>query len=471
MPRVAGRTVAAVMVAIGGSILAALAPTSISLLILIALVALAITIWLPGILFGMYLLLPFYKAAVHDYSPVDLTLALAFLTSLQIFPVLSMRGSITVRRSVAVLWLLLEMIILGSLLYAPDVALGLDRVLNWSALIFVPVAVGAHPRAIRQLLWLFFALGALIVFLGITQLSSDQRLAVLGINTIAVGRGALLVPLLAVMFVLPRASLPLQVITVVLIPASFVVALASGSRGPIVVLIVLAVVMGWRWLFQTGSRDPRAGRTVLAVAVASIAVAFVAATNIPGESLERFANLGEFTGAAVSGGADAASDTSAGARVTLFESAWAMFEDHPLIGAGAAGFAAISARYAGVNGADEYPHNAFLQFAAEHGVVGLAVFGAFVVMLLVRRPREASAAAVRGLALFFLLNAKVSGNVFEDRTLWGLILLVLLMTIPDARTPDVATTQAPFDTLRPSGRFESTVKGVPFGGRQAGHGR
>jgi len=359
--------------------------------------------------------------------------ALSVLVSLQIIPLLTTHRPRTIPWLVLGLWAALATLIFIGMAYAPDQELAESRTINWIALVAVPLGIGAlrvgsEPRAVRHLLWVIFLIGTVSVLSGLLQLSSEQRLTALNTDTIAAGRAALLVPILAVTFVLPRGVLLMQVVTVALIPASLIVSVASGSRGPLLVLFVLAVVWGLRWLTRASGPGRRSIWIPVAVVIASIGLISVVAANVPGESIDRYTSLGSFVEGALAGDVNpSAGDVSAGTRLTLYQGAWAMFEDNPLIGAGTAGFAATSARYVGASDADLYPHNALLQFAAEYGVLGIALFGILVVLALIRALPSGDPTAIRALFVFALLNAMVSGNIFDDRTLWGLLLLVLLV--------------------------------------------
>ena len=440
----------ALVLGLGGALLAVGAPL-IAIGVTVAILLVVATVWLPGVLFGLYLVLPYYKAAAQDFSPIDLTVALALLMSIQIVPVIlgyRPRGS---ARPVITLWVVLALMVLIGVVYAQDQDLAIDRALNWAFLVFIPVMagalrVGADATSVRHLLWTFLGLGMVVTFLGISQLSGEQRLEVLGTDTIAVARAALLVPIMALFFILPRGGTLTRYVTIVSIPAALIVAVASGSRGPLLAfLIVFAVwALQRRPGFRSGTHG--GGRAIAGVAIASVVILWATAASLPDEALRRFERLGEFAQSVLAGEDAAAQDSSAGARVTLFRGAWAMFEDNPVAGSGTAGFEAGSQYYVGVREAAEYPHNALLQFAAEYGIVGVVIFAIFVAAALVRRLPAGPPMAIRALYLYFLLNAMVSGNIFEDRTLWGLLLLILVLA-PGRVKDDGARSRSPSEPL------------------------
>ncbi len=114
----------------------------------------------------------------------------------------------------------------------------------------------------------------------------------------------------------------------------------------------------------------------------------------------------------------------------LFAYAGELWSHSPLIGAGTGGFQTLSPRALGA-AADAYPHNAVLQFAAEHGLLGVALFLVLVSIALLRRlPGRLTGPTVRAVFAFFLLNAMVSGDIFTDRETLGLMLLVLTIEAP-----------------------------------------
>lgn len=419
------------MFGLGGAFLAVGAPP-LAIGAAVAILLVVATVWLPGVLFGLYLLLPYYKATAQDFSPIDLTVALSVLMSMQMIPVILGYRPRGTTWPVVTMWVVLALMVLIGVVYAQDQVLAFARALNWAFLVFVPVMagafrVGADPTAVRQLLWTFFGMGMVVTLLGVSQLSGEQRLEVLGTDTIAVARAALLVPLLALTFVIPMSGTVLRYLTIVSIPAALIAAVASGSRGPLLVFLIVlaATALQRRADLRSGMRG--AGRAIAGIAIASLVVFWATAASLPAEAFLRFERLGEFAQSAVTGEDSGSVDTSAGARVTLFRGAWEMFEDNPVAGSGTAGFEAGSQSYIGVVEAAEYPHNALLQFAAEYGVIGVVTFSIFVIAALVRRLPAGPPMAIRALYLYFLLNAMVSGNIFEERTLWGLLMLILVL--------------------------------------------
>ena len=400
-------------------------------LIALGLVAIGVAVYAPGVIFALYLMIPFFKGAAQQYSPVDLTLALAVLNTLQIVAIVVHRPAPHVSRTGLALWVLLGMIVLGGVLYAPDQTLALSHAEGFEFLVFVPLLVGAlrvgsDPRYVRQLLWMFVAMGILTTVVGLPSISGSDRLVVLGADTIDVASAALLVPLLWPAFVARHGSQRVRLVTIILIPLALIVALASGSRGPVLVLLAMAMLGVIRYLAHPRSVNwPRTAGVTGAVLAVILFVSF-ASPYLPALSTSRFTLFGDFVQNALTGdpGNASAADTSSAARVALYGVAITMFEERPILGFGTAGFEAMSNYFLGYD--EAYPHNALLQFAAEFGLVGAALFVSLVTVGLARRLPELGQ-PIRIAFLYFLLQAMLSNDILSDRTTWGLLLLLLLM--------------------------------------------
>jgi O-antigen ligase len=439
-----------------------------SVLLILGAVALLAAVFMPGFAFAAFVLTPFYKGAVQPYSPIDITVLLALLNALQIIPLVMDRRPRHVSRAGIMLWVGLSLLVLAGVLYAPDQQLALGRATTYWALVFLPILpaaarVGSNPRYVREFLWTLMGMGSLTLGLGLAALltrASSEPLVLLGTSTISVGRAALLVPLLGVAFVLRERQLILRVIAVLLMPVAVVVALASGSRGPLLFLLVLGALGLVRCFARPRATDWRLVGLVAGVALVSILVVSLVAAFVPGQSLQRFVRFEDFVQGALSGEpTSSAVDTSARERVTLFGLAVSLFEDRPILGSGTASFEALSRRFLSAVEADQYPHNAVLQLAAEFGLLGVALFVGLTTLGLFRRlPPGSLGRGVRATFLFLLLNAMVSGDIFEDRLLWGLLMLVLLIEVAPAAEAWAGTLAR---TMRPTSAGSATAESSP----------
>lgn len=420
-----GSLAAAIFVVVLGPVLA--------LLVVVGAIAAIAALAMPGLLLGAYLLIPFYKGAIQPYLPVDLTVMLAAANMLQVIPLVLRPRPLAFGRPAMLMWIGIGTLVLAGTLYAADQSLALRTATMFWVLVIAPLSVAAirvasDPRLVRQLVWSFFAMGVITVALGLTQLSGADRLVLLGMNTIQVSLAALLVPLIGVPFVLVEGRPAMRLLTFSLIPVAFIVAIAAGSRGPILTLLLLAVLAGLRNLLAGHRITPRVLVTIVAAVAATIVAFVLASAVLPAASLERFSLLGTFASSLLAGDpSSGGGDTSSEARARLLATATQMFMDHPLLGAGTSGFESLSPTYLGPFLADAYPHNSVLQFAAEFGIVGLAMFLGFVAIALMRRiPDTSEWTAVKAAAIYFLLNSLLSGDILQDRMTWGFLLLLVV---------------------------------------------
>ena len=463
LPAAIALTAMAVLIAGGAAAASAVGGTGWILLAVGAAAATLAALTMPGLVLGLYFLIPLYKGGIQPFSPVDLTLLLAIANAAQIVPLLIARRRLEISVGGLALWGAFALLMLAGILWAPDRDAATSRTIAAWSLLFLPVVpgalrVGSDERYLRQLVLTFLVAGVVTVALGIAALSSSERLVVFDTNTIQTARAALLFPLLAMLFVPQQPSTLLRWVALVGSVLAVLVALASGSRGPVMALLGIGAV-GLVWRVAT-SRGPGA-RTLLGTALlAAIGVAIVASGSIdlPSVSTQRFATFGDFLGSITGGGETGGfDDESAGARLLLFGFAIDLFASSPFIGTGTGGYPALSPAALGHFEANAYPHNAILQVAAEYGLLGVSILVALIFLALTRRlPERSWALGVRLLFVFYLLNAMVSGDVFDDRVTWGLAMLVLLTDLkrPVASEPlpgGPAATQRPAPKGPPAG--------------------
>ncbi len=420
-------TLAALALGAAGGAGVALGGPAPALLLIVAAAAVFATVRLPGVVLAAYMLIPVYKGFVQPYSPIDITALLAALNVAQAVPIVIGRRLQVTRASIA-LWVAVAALVLFGVLYAPSPALAMNRAANFWGLVFVPllpacVRVASDSKAVRQLLWSLLAVGGLTTLVGLAGLGSAMRLSVLAADTIDTARITLLVPIVGILFAWREPSRLLRGAAVVLTPAAVLVAVGSGSRGPLLMLVVLVSMGVARTMLRPRLGDWQLITLGAVAAVVSALLVSVAVPDLPAESTQRIGDLGQAfaSGIAVSAGAI---DPS---RIRLYGLALSLFAGQPLFGTGTAGFEALSGRYLGSQLADAYPHNALLQFGAEYGLVGVTLFSAAVLYALLRKQERGNEwNAFKWLAVYFFLNAMVSGNILTERTLWALLLLLLV---------------------------------------------
>jgi O-antigen ligase len=421
-----------------------------ALLVGIGVLALIVAAIAPGVPLAIFFLIPVYKGALQPYSPIDVTVLLAMVNALQIVPVLMDRRHRNISWTGIALWGAMGLLVLVGVIYAPDGSLALDRAITAWALLFIPVIpaalrIGSDERFLRQVVLTFLVAGLLVVALGLLSFSGAERLTVLETNTINTARAALIVPLLAMMFVPQMHSLPLRVALVMASLAAVLVGLATGSRGPVVFLLLMGGVGLLRSILSSTGPDRRTAAAVAIAAIACIAIIASGAIDLPAVSTARFSGFGDFLGSVFSSGAaEGQADTSSEARLMLFGFAVELFAQSPIFGVGTAGYQALSPDALGVFEANIYPHNALLQIASEYGLVGVALMGTLVIMALTRRlPTRTYGHGIRLLFIYYLLNGMVSGDVLEARETWGLMMLILLIDVPLRPLRDEAPPSVP----------------------------
>jgi O-antigen ligase len=231
-------------------------------------------------------------------------------------------------------------------------------------------------------------------------------------NPIGLGRAAAEAILIGTSIVLASRSPFRRLLALGAMPLIAVSFIAAGSRGPVLGLVVASVALIAMTLRERASRR----RSVL-LAVAFVAGALLVTQLVPNQNVQR--SLSVLTGSG--------EGLSSNGRTQLWGTAQTTFTQHPLTGIGTGGFDALAPL-------DVYPHNLFLEVAAELGVLGLIALAAFVLSTMyaiVRAVRLAPAgdhgdvALAAALFVAALVNAQVSGDITTNDGVWltaGLVL-------------------------------------------------
>lgn len=367
----------------------------------------------PGVILGLYLMLVFYKAELQPLVPLDVTPAIAAVLAVQAIPLIRL-GTTGIRTPWLVAWLAFGGLMTLGVIYTTDQATAMEVVVRWWLLAVLPLLavprIAMSPTYLRQFVLTITAVGLAALLVGGVSFDATSRLQIFGENTILSARILLIVPLLSlVTFLEVRRGWVWLVLPV--IPAGLFLSLATGSRGPVLSFVLVGAVLVLQAATRHANRLHAVAIGLSAFAVPVVLVLLGAA--IPETSLDRFGSL--FSGEA--------SDTAV-QRAGLFEIALDMFVRSPLLGSGTSSYLGetnLSLGYAGTT----YPHNALLQAAAELGIFGATLLGFLAWGGLTRQlPRTTWWSAIRALLAFFILNAMLSGSIYEDRMLWGLLILV-----------------------------------------------
>jgi O-antigen ligase len=278
------------------------------------------------------------------------------------------------------------------------------------AVLVAGVLVGRHRRDLELCLGLMLTVavigaGALLVqLINGAEPVYPGRYGLSGDDPIAIGRLSA-TGLLIATYALLTAGAAVRSLALCTVPVLAVAFLASGSRGPFVGLLLGLIVLGGLMARQRGSGGhwPLVfGGIVLGVLAAS--------HTVPGDATNRATGI-------LFGG-ESGLDTTG--RAELWAEAWRSFLDHPELGVGTGGFAAVDPL-------NIFPHNLLLEAAAEWGLLGLVpLLGALGVGIAkmaggVRRPPHGEgglAALVTALFAAALVNAMVSGDITTNSDVW-----------------------------------------------------
>ncbi len=357
-----------------------------------------------------------------QYMPIDTTVCLGLLLLLA-------TGIAVCRRPIhfpKAMWLLAPtfLVILVGLGLGPG-EYGLEkgqRFLTLTLLVIVSsVILLGERRALERFLG-SLALMAVLLTLYAAQSpenTSMGRLTVQGSSPIAFARIATL-SLAFGWLRLHFARRPFEfVASIAILAVSSYGVLAAGSRGPLISLILSMVLIS----LVTASHH---GRSVLSMRLLLIltvlVILTVALANIPSLPLYRFQLL-------LSGDKGA----SILSRGILFATAWQLMLAHPL-GLGVGGFA----KHAILD--LRYPHNLFLEVGSELGWLPLAALLVLIgcslrqLVGLLRAEYSWTTLFLAIVVLTALLNSMVSGDLNDNRLLFCVLLLPMLVRQPAGAT-------------------------------------
>jgi O-antigen ligase len=144
-------------------------------------------------------------------------------------------------------------------------------------------------------------------------------------------------------------------------------------------------------------------------------------------------------------------------RDDLMALAWRLFREHPLLGVGIGGYSFYSPDPTN-NG---FPHNLFLEIAAELGFVALIAFAALVLWAFweaVRQLRDhkfplwSESTAVLALLIFGFLQMIKSGDMNDNRSMWLFMGLPFLLRHLANKAPVQTQATSPLPSLVQSGQ-------------------
>ena len=302
---------------------------------------------------------------------------------------------------------------------------GIMRFVNF-CFIVIPISVIILERYSRKdvlnTLYVLLGVSVFLSLIGLFGLSiserSDGRMATLGGGPIVFGRwmGFGIICLLL---------LPLKIRSIyklVLIVILFLLALASGSRGPILALFLTGIV----YIFLNFNK------IIVKVSLIACVLISVFVTSELGKEISEFGNSKRvFMNIAKKGGSQQSTST----RSNLAIGSFSLLQNYPL-GVGAGNFQRITNQIRPTHLIpSEYPHNLILEVACEYGLQT-----AFVLLLLllyvfylsyykmIKYPSEVDSLypLLFYLFLFLFLNSLVSGMLNDSRLLFVIISFIII---------------------------------------------
>jgi O-antigen ligase len=113
-------------------------------------------------------------------------------------------------------------------------------------------------------------------------------------------------------------------------------------------------------------------------------------------------------------------------RTLLIDHAWNLWLENPIFGVGLGGYP-VGLSLFGVHhaiGSDAYPHNIFLEFLSEGGLIGLSLFLSFLFIIVVKLKSilvinsDSTSFLLLLLFIFSILNAQVSSDITGNNLIW-----------------------------------------------------
>lgn len=396
-------------------------------------------LWRPGMLLALYLYIPFYKEATVDYAPIDTTVWLAALCIVAFAIHLTESKSVPVSFALALLVTWCASMLIATVC-STDVVTSFWSSVEYLTLSFIPLLLVVFVANRREHLWQFlrFTFWASFVFslMGVLSLLLlDVYRLELSSNTIGTGRASILAVLLAPVVVSSSSRKHLKVAIVTIV--GLIAALATGSRGPLLFGLLSMVVVYAVWSKWFAYR-------LIAVFLTAIGAILALYSNwigsiVPETSILRVRLLLD----AMVGASEL--DQGNSDRILLFEQAIRMWSERPLLGMGPGTFGLISLRDPNL-AAHTYPHNALLQAGAEMGTLGFAVLSVLIAWSALNVILQKDDVIVRGvaiLAIFAVASSMVSNDLYDNRWLWGMLLLAGSLRAVDSRgiLPEVGKDQ------------------------------
>lgn len=316
---------------------------------------------------------------------------------------------------------------LPGFLAGPASAYGVEKAISFATIIlllFTAAAIQNASNVVRTCIqgWQWFSAAVLVSLLFFGEVEPSRRLTVFGLNPIGVARLAGLGMVIWIVTLLVvkgrKLVMPLRIAGVVI---ALILASQTGSRGPLLscaVAVIVALVVA------CSCRMISLRRLLAAVVTSAGGLLFVLRDRGTDTNSTRLFSGGD------------------SGRSGIYEGTWTIIGQHPG-GIGWGSFVEYGWRWSTGPGEKVYPHNLFLEFWVEGGliaVVGLAVLLAIVSAVAIRvcmRLRDPDALLMLAVYVYALTNAMFSSDVVGNRLLWasGALVFAVGMSMRRTATP------------------------------------
>jgi O-antigen ligase len=293
---------------------------------------------------------------------------------------------------------------LFSLLYAPSLMGGLDKILRFLCLtsigILAPFVLFDDFAKVRRFFIVMILGGIAIAINSLAMLGGEDRMvSPSGLNT-ELGAAAALAIILIWGMLFPRLSLPKRLLFYPVLVVLGVALIGSGGRFAnvsAVVCLALGVIFCRKLLVDI-------------LIVGGLGVLALPFMRIPYASIQYLGSLVH-------------PSQAMGTRNDLLWLGVRMFSEHPIFGVGVQGYRYLSPNPYTYN----YPHNLFLEIGSEMGLLAMLAFAGIVFCAFREMIKQLSDASLREnsliptvflLLVFVFMDAMVSGDINDLRFMW-----------------------------------------------------
>ncbi len=390
-------------------------------------------VYLGELFFALFLMSGFFKGAFVNI-PFDLTLLFLVLSGLSalrrffLYPRISRELFLPIAFYFALAsWICLSYYYSTSHIYALEKMLKFIFVTGWAyfGVFFLIKSKNSLLRFLHSLAFISLGMAIFAVYTLYVSISSGVS-GFVGVsegNYLGLGRSAGIGSLIfIILYILGNTTRFIKAIGFVGVLLTSTSLLGSGSRMPLISLLLL---IGYLFIasvkYRSGVIYVRKGFTnfLAFILISSFAAIGIFSTGAFDTVMHRL----EVLLTEENGGASAA------ARIERYETAMDMWSDHPILGEGIGSFPLAYSD----KDQNDYPHNIFLEFMSELGIVGLLLFLGLLLAsvyygtkvqpknLMFFTPEQSVLILVMG---FLLINANSTGDINDNRMLFTFISLL-----------------------------------------------